>query len=411
MPLGSIFTFFALITSFVITYKAIPSIILISRLKGLTDKPDGKRKLHKEIIPTLGGVALFGGLLVSYAIWVGKNPPHYLAALIASLVVLFFIGIKDDILVINNYTKLAGQFIAASIIVFMGGISIPGLDGLFGITSFPSFSGELFSVFAIIVIINAYNLIDGIDGLAGMVSIIGSTVFGIWFYAGGHYHEAILSFALVGALVGFTLHNYEPAKIFMGDTGSQLIGFTMAITGFKLMQINGYTPGFSLNSPAIFVFSVMIIPIYDTMRIIIIRVFKGASPMTADANHIHHFLLRLGMRHSKIAIYLSFFNVLIILASLYINSWNVHIYFAAVLFMAASILPFLSSLTMLEKKYTSAQNPDYQINGFRGEKLSVRRNSRDMSTAIRPSHWIRPRFKEYRNSFYSFISGKNGIYF
>lgn len=411
MALGPLFTIFALITSFIVTYRAIPSIIHISKLKGLTDKPDGKRKLHREIIPTLGGVAVFGGLLVSYAIWVGANPPEYLAALIASLTILFFIGIKDDILVINHYAKLAGQVIAAAIIVFVGKIKVPGLDGLFGISSFPFYTGEIFSVFAIIIIINAYNLIDGIDGLAGLISIVGATVFGIWFYAGGHYHEAILSFALAGALVGFICHNYEPAKIFMGDTGSQVIGFIMAISGFKLMQINSYTPGFALESPAVFAFSVMIIPIYDTLRIIVFRLFRGESPMKADANHIHHFLLRMGLKHSRIALYLSFFNIVIILASLYINSWNVHLYFLAILIMAASILPLLSILKMVEKMSMSRQKQNPQPGESSRGNFLWKQKLRKIAAGKEYRPALNPRVKALQYSLHNLLSGKMGIYF
>ena len=344
MLTGILFTLFALLTSFFITLKAIPAIIKVSKLKGLVDAPDGERKLHKKIVPTLGGVGMFAGFMISYGVWIGFYLPPYLPALMAAVTILFFVGIKDDILVIAPLKKLAGQVIAAGIIVFVGGIYLPGLDGLLGIQNFPPLTGKLFSVFAIIIIINSYNLIDGVDGLAGMVSIVGAYIFGLWFLWGGFYAEAILSFALAGALVGFMYHNFEPARIFMGDTGSLIIGFIIAVAGFRLVQLNPVTPGLMLDAPVIFIFSVMIIPMFDTMRVIVIRLSKGSSPLKADANHLHHFLLRLGLRHYQVTLILSAFNLLIVIASLMINTMNVYLYLGLVIAMAALILPALSAI-------------------------------------------------------------------
>jgi UDP-GlcNAc:undecaprenyl-phosphate/decaprenyl-phosphate GlcNAc-1-phosphate transferase len=344
---GILFTLFALITSFLITFKAIPAIIKVAHLKGLTDQPDGDRKLHKKIIPTLGGVGMFAGFMVSYGIWIGFYMPHYISALVAAVTILFFVGIKDDILVISPYKKLIGQIIAAVVIVFFGGVHIPGLDGLFGIQNFPFYTSKLFSVFAIIIIINAYNLIDGVDGLAGIVSLVGSYAMGVWFLWGGHYPEAILCFALAGALVGFMFHNFEPAKIFMGDTGSLIIGFILSVSGFRLVQLNGVTGGLALDAPAIFVFSIMIIPMFDTFRVICIRMLNGRSPLKADSNHLHHFLLRLGLRHYQVALTLGIANLAIILVSLLINSWNVYLYFGALVLMSLTIIPIVRAALVI----------------------------------------------------------------
>lgn len=350
---GILLTSIALLTSFVITFKAVPSIIYISEIKKYYDEPDGKRKFHRNIVPTLGGVAMFAGFLIACGTLSGQYSPHYFSPLVASLLILFFLGVKDDILVLCSKKKLAGQVIAAGIIVFAGGIKVPGLDGLFSITNFPAYAGELFSIFAIIIIINAYNLIDGVDGLAGMVSLMGALIFGVWFLAGGHYAEAILCFSLVGALGGFLRYNFEPAKIFMGDTGSQLIGFVMAVAGFRLMELNATTTVFMLDAPAVFVFSVMIIPMFDTIRVIIIRLYRGVSPLKADCRHLHHSMLRLGLRHSSIALTLSCFNLIIVASGLYFGSGNVYIYFIALIGMAALILPIIKLMAILSSEQYS----------------------------------------------------------
>lgn len=344
---GALFGIFALIISFAITYRSIPAIIRVSNLKGLLDQPDGDRKLHKNVVPTLGGVGLFAGFMISYGICISFDLPPYLPALISAITILFFVGIKDDILVIAPLKKLLGQIIAAVIIVFIGDISIPGLDGLFGVTTFPFYTGKVFSVFAIIFLINAYNLIDGVDGLAGMIAIVGSYSFGLWFLVGGHYADAILSFALAGALVGFMFHNFEPARIFMGDTGSLIVGFVLSVAAIRVTQLNPGTSGMVLNAPSIFVFSVMSIPIFDTLRVIVLRLSKGISPLKADTNHMHHFLLRLGLRHSQVSLLLAFFNIVIVVFSLLMQSWNVYLYLAVVILMAASILPVIHMVRLI----------------------------------------------------------------
>jgi len=406
MTTGAIFTFFAFITSFVIVFRAIPSIIDVSGWKGLGDRPDGKRKLHRQTIPNLGGVALFGGFLISYGIWVGVYSPPYLHVLVASLLILFFIGVKDDLHTMNNYNKVLCQFIAAGIIVFIGGIKIPGLDGLMGITTFPLYAGEFFSIFTIVIIINAYNLIDGVDGLAGMITALGCSVFGVWFLAGGHYTEAILSFSMVGALAGFIWYNFQPAKIFMGDTGSQLLGFIMAVSGFRLVQLNATTPGFLVDSPAVFIFSVMIIPMFDTLRVIIVRLYKGVSPMKADRNHLHHSLLRLGLSPAKITLYLSLFNVVIVLTGLFINSWNVHLYLIAVLLMAATILPVMRGVRMLGQlsfrmliKSESQARPEVEMDSHILGRSVSERKARDRQIIAESKPRIKVKLLNQENGF------------
>ncbi len=341
---GILFSILALLISFWVTLKAIPAIIKISTLKGLMDNPDGERKLHENIVPNLGGVGIFAGFIIAYGVAASFDLPSYFPALISAVTILFFVGVKDDILVIAPLKKLAGQIVAAAIIVFIGNIQLPGLDGLLGVNAFHPIVGQIFSVLTIIFIINAYNLIDGVDGLAGMIAIVASYVFGIWFLWGGHYAEAVLSLSLAGALAGFMFHNFEPARIFMGDTGSLIIGFILSVAAFRVVQLNPGSTGFVLQSPVIFVFSVMSIPIFDTLRVIVIRLSKGISPLKADANHMHHFLIRLGLRHYQVALVLAFFNLVIVLTSFFLQSWNVYLYFGVVMLMAASILPVIQGI-------------------------------------------------------------------
>lgn len=336
---GSVISLLALIIGFYIAFKSIPAIIKVSKLRGLVDAPDGERKLHKNVVPNLGGIGVFAGFVISYGIFIGFDLPRYFPALISAITILFFVGIKDDILVIAPLKKLAGQIVAAVLVVYVGGIYIPGLDGLFGIDLFPVWFAKIFSVVAIIYIINAYNLIDGVDGLAGILAIVSSYVLGMWFLLGGHYGDAILCFSITGAILGFMMHNFEPARIFMGDTGSLIIGLILAIASFRLVQLNPITPGIQLNAPAVFILSIMIVPIFDAFRVSVIRLAKGTSPLKADNNHIHHFLLRLGLRHYQIALVLAFFNISIITISFMIQYIDIHVYLMVVVGSAALIPP------------------------------------------------------------------------
>jgi len=361
MITGISFAFLSLIIAFVVTMKAIPAIIKVSELKGLIDKPDGDRKLHKNLTSNLGGVGLFAGFMIAYGISMGVFNPHYLPALIASVTILFFVGIKDDILVIAPIKKLIGQILAASVVVFLGNIYLPGLDGLFGIETFHPIAGKVFSVFAMVMLINSYNLIDGVDGLAGIIALVGSYLFGLWFLWGGHYAEAVLSFSMSGALLGFMFHNFEPAKIFMGDTGSLVIGFILTTSAFRLVQLNPTTPGLSMDAPVVFVFSVMIIPVFDTIRVIAIRLSKGLSPLKADANHMHHYLLRLGLRHYQVSLILAFSNLFIVLAGFNFQSANIYLYMSIVLFMASTILPILRGMKGFIQKYWACPVPELDL--------------------------------------------------
>ncbi len=354
-----VFVVLSLIIGFIVSFIAIPVIIRISRYKGLTDKPDEKRKIHKKSIPNLGGVGVFCGFAVSCGIAINNYIPEYFTVMTASLIILFFIGIKDDILVIDWKKKLAGQIIAAGLIVFIGGVYIPGLDGLFSINSFPHYTGMLFSVFTIIIITNAFNLIDGVDGLAGTLSVIACSVFGVWFLIGGHFSEAIILFSLTGTLAAFLFFNFEPAKIFLGDTGALMIGFILSVSAFRLMQLNNNTEHVSLASPAIFTFSVMIIPLLDTLRVIIIRIVRGRSPLKPDSNHVHHFLIEKGFRHRDIVILLTSFSLLITFLSVVINSWEPHLYISVVMLTGLAIFPAAGGIMLILKSHRVKKSTNF----------------------------------------------------
>ncbi|MCW5932478.1 MAG: undecaprenyl/decaprenyl-phosphate alpha-N-acetylglucosaminyl 1-phosphate transferase, partial [Bacteroidetes bacterium] len=172
---------FSCITAFIITFLAIPSIIKVAVIKNLFDEPGG-RKAHKSSIPTLGGLAIFAGVVFAFTFWSAGFNLQDTQYIIAAMTIIFFIGIKDDIVELPAIKKLYGQLIAAIIIVLFANIRITGLYGIFGIDQVPYWFSILFSIFTIILIINAFNLIDGVDGLAAGIGAIAAFTYGIYFY-------------------------------------------------------------------------------------------------------------------------------------------------------------------------------------------------------------------------------------
>lgn len=335
----------AFLLAFLVTYIAIPSIIDVSRIKHLFDVPNG-RTSHLESTPTLGGLAIFAGFIVSAMIFLYIPDIPYIQYVIAGVVIVFFIGLKDDVIAIAPMTKFIGQLFAATIIVDLGGIRLAGLYGLFGITDIGYYGSDLLTIFVIIAIVNAFNLIDGIDGLASGVGIIASVVFGFWFYQVGQLQLAILACAMIGSLLAFFRFNVfsEKRKIFMGDIGSLLLGFIMAIFAIKFNDINsslGNDPFRIIAAPAVSI-GILIIPIYDTIRIFIIRLYHGRSPFHPDKEHVHHYMLELTGSHTRSTVIILIFNVLFVALSFWLSDLRIHQLFLILIGLATvlSSIPY-----------------------------------------------------------------------
>ena len=190
------------ITSFLVTYIAIPSIITVARVKKLTDEPE-ERRAHRKSVPTLGGIAIFSGVIFSIILWTPFQVFGNLQYILCAMVILFLIGAKDDIIPLDPYKKMTGQVFAACILVFKANIRITSLYGLLGINDIPGWLSILLSIFTILVIINAMNLIDGVNALCASVGIIICVTLGFWFKAVDQTVFAIIAAALVGAFRSF----------------------------------------------------------------------------------------------------------------------------------------------------------------------------------------------------------------
>jgi UDP-GlcNAc:undecaprenyl-phosphate GlcNAc-1-phosphate transferase len=315
--LGELSILLALVLAYAISYRAIPSIVTVARAKKLIDKPN-HRTSHFQDVPTLGGVAIFAALVVSQCIFINVGGCADLKYIIAGMVMVFFIGLKDDILAIAALKKLLMQIAAALIVAVLGNIRLTNLHGFVGINEIPYVTSIILTVFVIIVILNSVNLVDGIDGLASGVSILVSIVFGVWFYLVGAIDYAIICATIVGSSLGFFIFNVfgKKNKIFMGDTGSLILGFYLAILAIKFNEINAYYTGTYkiFAAPAVSI-GIMVVPLFDTLRVFILRAATGKSPFIADKNHVHHSLIDLGMSHLKATLWILGANIVFIVLS------------------------------------------------------------------------------------------------
>lgn len=297
----------AAITSFVISFLIVPVIIKYSLRKNLVDVP-GRRKIHKKVTPSMGGIAIFVGFFTSSLIWIDIQGLGYIKFILVALFVIFFIGVRDDLVPLRAMVKLIGQIMAASLVIFLFDLRIKTFYGLFGVYELPGAVSYLVTYFTIIVITNSFNLIDGLDGLAGTIAIVALLAFGVWFYMAEDEIFSRLAFAMLGAIFAFLIFNWEPSEVFMGDTGALVIGMMLAILSIHFVNVNFGLPamtkykfGGSVGTAACFI----IIPLVDTLRIVILRISKGQSPFRPDKSHIHHAIMRLGMSHSQTTLILA----------------------------------------------------------------------------------------------------------
>lgn len=316
------------LTAFIVVLYSTPALIKVAVLKRLIDIPTEDRKIHKRAVPTIGGIIIYAATLFSFSLWYNIDDLNDFSQiyesvkefkiLVATSLVLFFVGVKDDIIGTAPVKKLFANILVGLILVLMGDIRITGLHGVFGVNEIPIWGSVFLSLFTYIVVVNAMNLIDGVDGLAAGVGFIAASVFGAWFVFANEFTLAALSFSLSGALLGFLIFNFSPAKIFMGDSGSLIIGMFLSVLSIKLIEypitrIDNFWV--HISNPMI-VIAALSYPLTDTLRIFVIRAAKGQSPFAADRNHLHHRLLDAGYSHVQTVIIIYVFSILCVGVSL-----------------------------------------------------------------------------------------------
>ena len=271
------------IVSFLITVVIMPLVIRAAHVCNCQDIPGGRR-LHTTTTPRWGGVAFFAGVL---PFLIMENGGGVLTPYIVSSFLLVGIGAIDDLRSLGWKTKLGWMWVAATIVIFGGGIVVHkiGTFDALGQIELGWFSIP-FTYISIIGITNAINLLDGLNGLAGGVSLLGFLFMGIAAALTGNIMVALVCFAYVGALGAFLLYNFPHAKVFMGDSGSLFLGFSLAITALLLTQGN------NSSVDAMFPVLVLLIPIFDTLRVLFVRIMNGKNPFKADLLHLHYLIVR-----------------------------------------------------------------------------------------------------------------------
>jgi UDP-GlcNAc:undecaprenyl-phosphate/decaprenyl-phosphate GlcNAc-1-phosphate transferase len=333
----------ALFTSFFIVLLSTPALIKVAFLKGLIDEPGDERKLHQKKIPSIGGIIIFAATIFAYSLWYTGSPEN-LKYVVAGGLLLFFVGVKDDIIGTAPVKKLIAHVIVGLMIVLMADARLTSLHGLFGIREIPEWASVFLSLYAYIVIVNSFNLIDGVDGLASAVGVVACIAFSIWFYLAGDAQMSLLAIALGGALVGFLFYNFSPAKIFMGDSGSLTIGFIFAYLAIKMIEFPAAQLPLALVnvSKPILALAILAYPLIDTLRIFIYRLVRGGSPFTADRNHLHHRLLDIGLNHKQAVGVIILFSIIVIASVFMLQGTHTTLYFLLVAGLAITLaqIPF-----------------------------------------------------------------------
>lgn len=309
------FPYLVSIISFIIGLLFMPVVIDIAKKYNFVVSPN-KRTSHTGEVPNVGGINIFISFLITVFLFTSDLFSDTQFVLMGLFIILI-VGFIDDLIDIKVSWKFFGELLAGFFLVVITDIRLSSLHGFLGIYELPIAVSYMLSLFVFIVIVNAMNLIDGIDGLASGLGILYSLFFGFYFYLAGHQNLSLTSFAMVGSLVVFFIYNVfsNKKKIFMGDSGSLLLGYMFNVFIFSFCEMNAkdaVPEKFQMTAAPAVAFTVLIVPLFDTLRVMVTRMKKGYSPFKADKNHIHHLLLSLGLDHRQVTFLLMGISVLFI---------------------------------------------------------------------------------------------------
>lgn len=331
--------------SFALVFAIMPHVIRIAIDRKLVAHPE-ERSSHDTITPCLGGIPIFLGVLFCALLLTPMGEWGSLQYILSALVIVFMIGTKDDITELSASKKTAGMMMAIAILVTRGEVRLESLYDLFYWSgTLPYWLSITFSIFTLLVISNAFNLIDGIDGLAGTVGIIAMLSFGTWFFVVGLSHLGILALATAGGLLAFLYYNiHRTQKTFMGDTGALVIGTLLGVMTVEFIDVcaTGDIPeGYRFEHPISVAVGILIIPLFDTIRVFITRALRGVSPMKPDRRHIHHLLIDSNLSHVQASFILGLVNLCFISLALGLDGvLDLHL-ILAIEITAAVVLTYL----------------------------------------------------------------------
>lgn len=307
-------------TALLLCLMIVPVLMRFSARLGLMDKP-GFRKVHASAVPVVGGIAIvlasgMALMLSSISLELVKQYP----VLLGGSLLLFIIGVWDDRKHLSPMYRLMIQILCATAVA-ANGIRLSSMHGLLGINEIPVFVQYFLTIIIITGVTNAFNLIDGIDGLAGGLAFINLTILGILSFMLKQYALMVLFVTLTGAITGFLKNNIHPAKIFMGDGGSLFLGFLMSSAGILLIETTKTIHTIDASYVVLLVASILLIPVFDSLRVYMWRMQRGNSPFKADKTHLHHLFLTLGLNHKKTASFIYVLELAILIIGILLLRW------------------------------------------------------------------------------------------
>ena len=335
------------VMAFVLTLIFIPPVIFMVKRFKLFDRPNA-RKEHSVPTPTFGGIAIFAGTLGSLLFWFKFNNHPATITFFLSMVLLCGVGIMDDLKDLAARYKLVIEAGLASLLA-VAGIRITSFGGLFGIYELHIVAQYIITVVAIVGITNAFNLIDGIDGLAGGLGFMSLVTLGIFLTISKDLNYAMIAFALAGALLGFLYFNFNPARIFMGDTGSLVLGFVIAVLCVQLMKVNALYTAPIVPNIYVFTLGIVMIPVFDTLRVFGTRIWKGRSPFSADKTHIHHLITNKGYTHALAARIICVVHGFILILVYWMKDWQPELQIVVLASCMLGLVYCLDRIGMLKK--------------------------------------------------------------
>lgn len=354
----AIFVVLSLWISAVAGWITIPSIVLISKKKRLFDAISD-RKSHTGAIPRLGGISFFPSFLFTLSLVTGLryyygfeiSSGHETTAfkeimfLITGGTLLFIVGFADDLNGVSYKNKFIAQ-IAAGIVLLYSGVGITNLGGLFGLHEISPIAGGIISILVIVLITNAYNLIDGIDGLCSGLALLALYYLGVWFMLNNLFIYSIIAMSMAGVVSTFFFYNVMGSrlKIFMGDTGSLLLGFTIAFLGLKFYNLNLNADSYGVSGVPALLLGIVFIPVFDTLRVFCVRMSRGLSPFHPDKRHIHHKMLKMGLTHINSTMIIILIQACFILLNLVLRNININILFVINLTLGILLIKYINKL-------------------------------------------------------------------
>ena len=351
--MGSVFL--TLCVAFSISFFMIPVIIKLTHRRQLLDFP-GIRKIHQIPTPTMGGIAVFASLLITLLLSVDfKNSPQ-VPGFLTALTIIFFVGLKDDILFFSPAKKFAGQLVAVLLLAYQGNYQLNSFDGFLGIGMLSPATSFFFTTFTMLVIINAFNLIDGVDGLAAILGLFSTLFLGIVFWFQGDKTHALIAFVSASSLLAFLLYNWSPAKIFLGDTGSLLIGLINAVLVIRFISTRSAISQSDFPAAPAVGIALLFIPMADMLRLVIVRMVHGNSPFEPDMQHFHHLLLGKGLTHRQVTLFILGLNALFVIYACNFQHFGNTILIISMFVMALLVLLVLNRVSFRSKS-TLTQYP------------------------------------------------------